>query len=133
MRYRKVKRVLSGLLTVAMLIGQTPEVFAAGAAESGNDDYTIEVVQEEDETDAVSADKAQENAVSDNSTGKEDGEDTEDKDIVYEEADLDGLVAGEDYVEGRLVAVVEDEAEAESQVNVLMGSDSERRRNCRKR
>ena len=117
MRYRKVKRVLSGLLTVAMLIGQTPEVFAAGAAESGDDDYVIEFVEDEDEeeTESVSEDTASDNTASDNST-TEIPDETQDpqEDAVIEEADLDGLVAGEDYIEGRLVAVIEDETEAEA-------------------
>ena len=39
MRYRKVKRILSGLLTAVMLTGQVPEVLAAG-----NDDQPFELL-----------------------------------------------------------------------------------------
>ena len=100
MRYRKVKRILSGLLTAVMLTGQVPEVLAAGN-DNGTEDAAVDIVAEED-TDELSV----------SGDGLEDIQAGDEEIQVPEAADLGGLVPDVDYIEGHLVSFADDEEEA---------------------
>ena len=111
MRYRKVKRILSGLLTAVMLTGQVPEVLAAGNDDQGGS--AVDITAEEEagvSEDSVVSENEQNDAVSENGQNAVSSEDEED--IVIGEADLGDLRAGIDYVEGHLVSFADDEEEA---------------------
>ena len=100
MRYRKVKRILSGLLTAVMLTGQVPEVLAAGN-DKGTEDAAVDIVAEED-TDGLSV----------SGDGLEDIQAGDEEIQTPEAADLGGLVPDVDYIEGHLVSFADDEEEA---------------------
>lgn len=127
MRYTKVKRILSGLLTMAMLAGQAPQVMAAGTdgfdgdgtvIESEEDTEELQTEDSEDPGDSdvsISEDALSENTVSDEVPDEE-------ADDIPVEADMDGMVAGVDYVEGRLIALCDSREEAEALAAYYKGS-----------
>ncbi|MBP5609395.1 MAG: S8 family serine peptidase, partial [Lachnospiraceae bacterium] len=100
MRNRKVKRMLSGLLTIVMLAGQVPEVYAAGDADTGIDGVT-DSVSVDDGTDVKAEDSMSENDLQE-----------ENEDPVLPEVTLDDMTAGIDYTEGKLIALPENETQA---------------------
>ena len=126
MRYRKVQRIISGILTAAMLTGQCPSVLAAGADEGSTaestvietdagygDEEEVAVTEEDTVSDdaAVEADTVSGDAVSDNEASEEEeipaaALETPEE-AVLPEADLEGLIADVDYVEGKLVAIAD--------------------------
>ena len=102
MRYRKVKRILSGLLTAVMLTGQVPEVLAAGNDDQGGSAVDITAEAEAGVSEDAAVSENEQNAVSEE----------DEEDIVIGEADLGDLQPGIDYVEGHLVSFADDEEEA---------------------
>ncbi len=152
MRNRTVKRIISGILTAAMLTGQCPSVLAAGADEGAVAEGTLietdegdageeEAVEEEGTVsggkiieDTVSEDEAAEDSVSKDEAAEDAGsvKDTEEDtaagdeeqaaETVLPEADLEGLKADVDYVEGKLVAITDTADEAYQLAGYYKGS-----------
>ena len=100
MRYTKVKRILSGLLTMAMLAGQAPQVMAAGTEGFAGDEAVIEFEEDEEEaeaeaagdaTESISEDTASENTASEDAVSDETAaEEDDDIPVTLEDIENDG-------------------------------------------
>ena len=112
---------------MAMLAGQAPQVMAAGTDGFDGDGTVIELEEDAEELQAedpedpgdsdvsISEDTLSENTVSDEVPD-------EDDDDIPVEADMDGMVAGVDYVEGRLIALCDSLDDAQALAAYYKGS-----------